>query len=409
VSSESPRELRVEFESEKEFRDVYERDLALGAVFVSSELEIPQGEAVEVKLALGFADTELTCSGEVVGVVSQDMTRAGATPGVSVLLSERGAALRKLLEEAIGLDLPVVDEESESSRRAATRFPAEASVVVEAEGRSFTAETVDVSYNGMLALLNGINIGVGVSVNVRLTHPGSAESIEFAAAVANQTCCDHGVMAVGIQFHYELDRVEEVTGFIDEVNRFHHAKKLARVSGSVAASSLEAILETFSGISSAGTLRVIGTSDEGKIAYLDGQIVCATTGLVSGTKAIGRMFSWFDARFEFEPEVGPTEGPLEHLPLESAVLSAAVERDQIKRLDLKGVDSESTFEVNQELFETLQGDLDEVRGEVVSNGGMGFPLGVVLDMLPWSDAVILQALVDLVECGVLRRSEPSAG
>ena len=408
MSSESPRQLRVEFKTEQEFRDVYERDLALGAMFVPSDAELAPGQAVELTLALGFADSELACSGEVVAAISPEMTQAGVTPGISVLLSDRGAGLRKLLEEASGLELPVVDEESEGSRRGATRFPAEASVVVEANGRSFAAETVDVSYNGMLALLNGIDLGEGVSVKVRLTHPGTGESIEFDAAVANQTRCDHGVMAVGIQFHYELDRVEEVTGFIDQVNRFHHAKKLASVSGSVADSCLEAILETFSGISNAGTLKVIGTSDEGKIAYLDGQIVCATTGLVSGTKAIGRMFSWSDARFEFEPEVGPSEGPLEHLPLESAVLSAAVERDQIKRLDLKGVDSESTFELNQELFETLHEELDEVRREVVANGGMGFPLGVILDMLPWSDAVILQALVDLVECGVLSH-EPGSG
>jgi hypothetical protein len=119
------------------------------------------------------------------------------------------------------------------------------------------------------------------------------------------------------------------------------------------------------------------------------------------------MFSWADARFEFEPEVGPSEGPLEQLPLESAVLSAAVERDQIARLDLKGVDSETTFEQNDELLGQLKDEMDDVRRDVVENGGMGFPLGVILDMLPWSDAIILQALVDLVECGVLTRVDPS--
>ena len=278
----------VAFKTEKELHDAYVRDLAQGAVFVPSRAGAEPGTPVDLELDLAFAGQRLFLAGEVVGLVSAAMARAGATPGVSVLLAERGEALRRRLEEASGVALPVGEAEAPHPRRATAPFSARHAVVVEAAGCSFPAETADMSYNGMLALLNGIDLGEGSPVRVWLTHPSTGASIDLDGRVANQTRCDHGVMAVGIQFDYALERVDEVARFIDELRGFHHAKELASVCGSLEETRLEGVLETFAGISSAGTLALRHGEDEGKIAYADGQILCATTGLVSGAKALGR-------------------------------------------------------------------------------------------------------------------------
>ena len=190
-------------------------------------------------------------------------------------------------------------------------------------------------------------------------------------------------------------------GSIDELNGFHRARKLASVSGSLAETPLEVLLETFSGISNAGAVKIVCAAGEGNIAYAEGQIVIATTGLVTGAKAVCRMFTWPDARFEFDPDFVPPEGLLEPLPLEAVILTAAIERDEVAQLDLQGIDLDTTFELNADLFGKLKGGLEAVQLELADNCAMGFPLGVLLDMLHWTDGVIYKALIDLVESGVL--------
>ncbi len=272
---------------------------------------------------------------------------------------------------------------------------------MELDGRSFPAETVDLSHNGMVALLDGVDLGEGRAVGVKLTHPNSEASVKFDGQITNQTLCDHGVMAVGVQFQYALERVDEITQFIDEVRAIHRAKELASVSGSLEDTKLETVLVTFSGIAMQGTISLTRGPDEGKIIYAEGEILQATTGLVSGAKALGRMFSWTDARFEFHPEVGQIEGVTERLPLESAVLAASVERDEIRRLDLASLNGESVFSLDDERFQHLKGDLGELQLEVADHAGMDFSLEVILDMLSANDAAIYNALVGLIESGVL--------
>jgi hypothetical protein len=238
-------------------------------------------------------------------------------------------------------------------------------------------------------------------VRVHLTQPRTSASVTFDGRVANQTRCDHGVMALGIQFQYALDRVDEVTRFIDDLRSFHHAKTLAGVAGSLGVTRLEDVLETFSRISSAGTLAIRCGDEEGRIGYEEGQILYARTGLVSGAKALGRMFAWRGARFEFQPGIEPLDPESTVMPLQSAVLAAALERDEIDRLDLGSLGSDDVFGVDEERLAQLEGDLDALQQELAENAAMGFPLGAILDILQQGDAAVYKAIVDLVESGVL--------
>ena len=66
------------------------------------------------------------------------------------------------------------------------------------------------------------------------------------------------------------------------------------------------------------------------------------------------------------------------------------------------------FGTNAALLEQLRGDLNQIQIELVDQAAVGFPLGVILDVLPSSDAAIFRALADLVESGILASQPPAA-
>jgi hypothetical protein len=209
------------------------------------------------------------------------------------------------------------------------------------------------------------------------------------------------VLAVGVRFVYELDRADEIARFVDGLRSFHHARSLATVSGSIADTPLESVLETFASVSDSGTLRLTRGDECGKIAYRNGEIFYVTMGLLSGTKALDRLFTWSDAQFEFRPEMEPMDGVRGRLPLAPAVLAAVVARDELAQLDLSGFDSNATFEVDRERLAAVASTLDEIGREIAENARMGFPLGAILDMLACSDARIYKTVSELIEAGVL--------
>lgn len=393
--------LRVAFATREEFEEVYAQDVAFGALFLPGEVERRPGERVLLRLAFGFCDAEVELDGDVAALVPAKLAEAGVSAGAAIQLLPPGDELRRRLEAATGLSLPPVDALCSDPRRSAPRFAARTEVVLEVANRAFPAETLDVSYNGMLVLLCGLDLSVGTDLVACLVHPKSREEIRLEARVMNQTPCDHGVMAVGLQFLYAMDRVDEVMAFVDDLQGFHHARKLATVAGSLQETPLEAVLETFSALASAGTLELHRGDDEGRIAYADGQIVYATTGLVSGTKALGRMFTWTDARFEFQPGVRPIDAPESPMPLESALFAAAVQRDDFSMLSLGQLSPETCFEIDDERCALAKAELGPLEAAIADNAGAGFPLGALLDILPESDVAIYKALCKLLGDGVL--------
>jgi len=392
--------LLVWYATPDALQEAWAHDLASGALFVATAGEYIAGNRVRVVIELPFCEKSLDIEGEVVGVITSELASAGGQPGISVQADMSVSTLQSRLEELTGLALRAdTDDKFQGSPRS-LRYPAEAPVVIEMNGRRFIAKTADLSYNGALALLPGIDLGEGSEVRVILSHPGTNEQLTVEAQVARQTRCDHGVMAVGIRFAYGFDRVDEVAEFIDGLRGFHRARELTTITGSLAETQLEKVLETFTSVSNHGTLKLSRGADQGKVAYRDGEIVCAITGLVSGTKALGRMFTWMDANFEFQSDVDPDD-QTDPIPLDSAIVAAAIERDEISRLDLNELASAKSFHLDEARLAAVGSELGPVHLEVADNAGMGFPPAALLDILPESDAAIYRALAELIDVGVL--------
>ena len=392
--------VELGFETEQEFLDEYARNLAYGAVFVPDEVAHAPDDRVCVRLRFHFCDSQIELGGAVVVVVTRAMTTVDAIPGVSLQLDPAGEPLQSLLEEASGLSLPSLEDLSPPHTRSEARVPARVGAELEVLNCSFRAETVDVSYNGMLVLVSGVDLSLRMLVRATLIHP-SGESLSVEARVMNRTRCDHGVTAFGVQFVYAIDRADEVATFVDSLGSFHHARQLGAISGSVVDTPLEGVLETFSALTNAGTLRLESKNREGRIVYRDGQIVLATTGLVSGTKALGRMFSWTDARFDFEQHPEDCSGQGDALPLDSLIVTAALERDELAHLDLARLPADIVMALDEERYLLVKDGLSALQMELVENAAMGFPLGAILDIVPTSDAEIYKAISELANAGIL--------
>ncbi|MCG8590310.1 MAG: PilZ domain-containing protein [Proteobacteria bacterium] len=386
--------------------DAWTQDLSNGALFCQGDKEFAPGDRVRLRLELAFCDASVELTGAVVATVPPAMASTGAVPGASIQLDLIGEALRAQLEEASGLALepPTQDDE----RRRSPRFPARTPVVLELMNRHFAAETANVSYNGTLVVLPGLDLSLGTQLTAILFHPKHDTQIALPARVMNRTPCDRGMMAIGLQFQYEMNRVDEVAQFVDDVRSFLHAEQLGTLSGSLVGTTLEDVLETFSGAAREGTLLLQRGDDTGTLIYVDREIVRVETGMVSGTKALNRMFTWTDARFDFEPSVKPGNYDDAPLPLESSVLTAAVHRDEMARLEVGRLLLDAGFKVDDSRLGDAEGSLDKLQTELVEHARMGFPLGAVLDMLPESDATIYQAIAQLVGDGVLIPEEKPA-
>jgi Tfp pilus assembly protein PilZ len=395
-------DLSVNYPVRDEFEAVFARELFGGAVFVPTLDRLPAGQRVRVTFDLLFCETRFELEGEVVASLPAPIASAGAAPGVSIQFHEPPAELRERIERASEIQLRDVPPPHSEFPHAEVRYAAQAPALLEIHGRRFSAQMADVSYNGMLALLPDVDLGDMTDLRVAIEHPGTGEKIKLDGCIANQARCDDGMRVLGLQFVYDLDRVDEVARFVDDLRSFHHARTLATVSGSLADTQLEAVLETFAGVSNSGTLRLSRGDEQGKIVYQEGEILYVTMGLLSGAKALDRLFTWGDAQFEFRPEVEPMDGVRGLLPLTPAVLAAVVARDELAQLDLSGFDSNATFAVDSERLAAVASTLDEIGREIAECARMGFPLGAMLDMLACSDARIYKTVSELTEAGVLR-------
>lgn len=400
--------LRVAFASAQELEKVFEQSLRHAALFVAGE-DWPVGQAVRVRLDLSFCGGEVEVAGRVAAVRPAGVARTGAEPGVSLQLRTPIAGLREALEQASGLSLPIGEPTISDDRRGAPRGPAHGLATLEIGSSRFPAEILNVSYGGMLALLHGLDLGPGNDGAAILRHPQTGQEVSVPSRVVSQARCDHGKVAVGVHFQYPAHRIDEVMAFIDDLQSLQHAKELAQVSGSLADTPLEDVIETLAGASSEGTLRVSRGDEEGVLVHREGEILHAATGLVSGMKAVSRLLLWREGRFSYQAAIEPFQTGEQPLPIEAALLTATVSRDEAVRHGVDEFDPDDTFEVDAALVERLGPQLRPVHREIAEHVRMGFPLGAILDILIEGDGVIYKALAELLESGVVSRSGREAG
>jgi len=211
------------------------------------------------------------------------------------------------------------------------------------------------------------------------------------------------MIAHGIQLQYPAERIDEVMAFIEFLQSFDRARRLAIVSGPIDRTGLCPILDLFSQTAPAGTLVVTNGDKDGRIVFSENYLLRCTAGMATGLKALARLFLWTEGRFEFHHDLQLADSQDDPQPLESAMMMASVEIDELRRIGLDRFRSEDTFTVVADMESCASEKFSATEREVLEYLGDGFSMGALLDMVAAPDAEIHEALVVLLEQGAISR------
>ncbi len=398
----APKTLRVCFETAEGFRKEYHQNIARGVLFVPSDDPHVPHERIDLVFDLTFCEASIEVSGEVVVVIDPVLAEAGGTSaGISLRLIEDASNLRLELEKLSGVSLREQAPAKVGDRRVAERSGSDADVRIDTGEGRFWGVTANVSYEGVLALLWRATIPVGTAVRTVLSSPAVELELPVDGKIVHQTRCSDGMVAHGIQLQYPAHRIEEVMSFIDFLQAFDRARRLVAITGEIDESGLGAILEMFVNTAPAGTMTVSRGEEEGKIVFSDNEILHCRLGIVSGLKALSRMFRWKQGRFEFHHDLQLTGDADAPQPLQAAMMSASVQMDEMARVDGEVLNAAGTFEILLEQAETLRDSLSEVEREVLDYAAEGFNVEAISDVVAASDAAVYKALSTLLDAGLI--------
>jgi hypothetical protein len=317
-------------------------------------------------------------------------------------LAEDASDLRRKLEEVSGISLRERARSRAAGRRVAERSGSDADIRIETRESRFRGVTANISYSGVLALLWRASIPVGTAVRAVLSSPAVEIELSVDGKIIHQTRCHDGMVAHGIQLHYPAERIDEVMSFIDFLQAFDRARRLATISGEIDEAGLSVILEMFVNTAPAGTMIVSRGEEEGKIVFSDNEILHCTLGIVSGLKALSRMFRWKKGRFEFHHDLqlaGAADAPQ---PLQAAMMSASVQVDEMARVADGIPDSADRFETVSEQAVALRDSLSDLERQVLDYAAEGFNVEAISDVIADSDAEVYKALSALLDAGLLK-------
>jgi Tfp pilus assembly protein PilZ len=397
-------QLLVRFESPEGFRDEFHQNIARGALFIPTVEPFTPHQTVDVALDLAFCGEGLSLSGEVIVVVDPALAKVGGTTaGISLRLTEAVPELRKRLEDLTGLDLTQSAPARPVDRRRSPRSDSDADIVVSTPDGDFSGATANLCYTGVLALIPMTSIPIGTVVRVHLANPTVELDLTVDGKIVHRRRCDGGVTAHGIQLHYPADRIDEVMAFIEFLQSFDRARRLAVVSGGIDESGLGAVLDMFVNTAPSGTLSVSRGEDEGKIAFSENYILRCTVGMVSGMKALARMVRWTEGRFEFHHDLQLSGEPDDPQPFDAAMMVASIQADELARIGFDASATSDSFRIDPEARKAHWESLTDLEREVLECAADGFSVGAISDMITAPDADIYKALVVLLDLGAIER------
>ena len=398
--SHSRRRLHVSFETLEAFREEYRQNLSRGGVFVPSPDAYELREEVQLVLELGFRSATFELPAEVVSVVPAELAHAGGTPGGALQVILSGDELRQRFEPLVG-ESPEAQPVRE--RRRASRAPAQVVGKLSSAEGEVAVRSRDLSYTGVLLTLEGGSLPApGEKVRLVLLHPVSHRPLDIAGTVSRHVESKGRVPALAVAFCDDAAAREEVQRFIDDLRAASHARRLAGTRGRIEDLGLACLAERFAATAPRGTLIVTHGAEEGRIAIEGTSLLRAQVGAVSGEKALARMLAWDEGAFEFHPEVSAADRKEPAMPLQAALLDAARQLDEARRLCPLPLGP--TERVTRTRKADDEAELTKTESAVLELASVRCTVRHMLDVIPEEDHVILQALAALLDRGLLTRA-----
>lgn len=417
------RRLQLRFDDAQAFRREYRQNIVQGGAFVRTRERFSLREAVVVEIELVFAGVTSELDAEVVHCVPPEQAGDSAGVAIQFLLSapelrdrfERyvpsGARGSEALDPAareIGFEpgareaLEVEDGEGESKggRRRRRRGKARVPARLETNHVSLDGRTRDLSESGVLLSVDGNDLPVGKGVRLTLVHPDTGERVEVQGRVARHLEASGTVAAVAIDFE-PGSPATALSGFVRDVQALEARRRARGISGAIEELGMGNLLQMFGQFSRGGTLTAASGAEEGVVAFERGRLRYCRLGSLAGTKALARLLSWEQGHFEFHAEVDalPEEGT--PLSLEAALLEAARQLDEMRRLEPGNLDPSARLRLDTEALAGHREPLSKTEEAVVDLAAAGLSIRRLLDVIPESDAQILEAIRTLAGRGLV--------
>jgi Tfp pilus assembly protein PilZ len=386
----------VRFESAEAFEREYAANLVHGGVFIPTDEAVEPREPVGVELVLAFSGERLTLAGEVVHQVAPEMAKMGATPGVAVQFDGLAETLRKRFA---ALSASPLQEPAESGNRQAPRVKAHVTAQIDGESGQVAGHTRDLSRSGVLVSVPGEGVPVGETVRLSLTHPTSGESMEVDGRVVRDIQGDGVVSGLGIAFEPDENERADLERFVEGVQSTEHTRRLGGISGEIAEVGIQNLVQMFMSTMPTGTLTLQHGQQEGVIGFEGGMLCFTRLGAASGLKALVRLMTWTEGRFEFHASLDSVQEREPPVPVEAALFDAVRILDEGERIDRSRLPADAKPRIAREEIE--RDDLSKVEVTVLELVRAGFTVQRMLDVIPEPDPEIYRALLSLSESGAI--------
>ncbi|MAG30444.1 MAG: hypothetical protein CL908_06045 [Deltaproteobacteria bacterium] len=330
--------LQVRFESPEALLEEFEKNISNRGIFVATQDAYEIRQAVDVQVLLDYvsgSDVALSLAGEIVHCIPPEMASGGVVPGVAVQFEAGSRELRDAFEPLLEQQ-PIADPDEDcegARRRSARRGPVRVPVrVMPTMSPPFEATSRDLSATGILLSIKEHALPVDEIVRVCLWHPSGQPSVELDGKVVREVENQSGrVAAAAIAFDRNQAAEPRARDVIDALREAGHRSRLGGISGSLSDLGLANMLQMFGCSAPCGTLVVEFDGEQGWVAFVDGQLVGAELGLMSGQEALVAMLDSGDGQFEFEANVDPKlVESAEPRPLAGAVLEAVCALDEMQ-------------------------------------------------------------------------------
>jgi Tfp pilus assembly protein PilZ len=301
------------------------------------------------------------------------------------------------------------DDVSHDDRRRHQRRAARVPARLAASHVSLDGRTRDISESGVLVSLDGSDLPLGKEVRLGLVHPETGEELDVKGRVVRHIEAEGTVAAVGVEFDPGRETQVRIADFVRDAQETERGRRESGIAGVIEELGMANLLQMFGKSSQQGTLTVMSGTEEGVVAFEAGLLRYARLGGLKGTKALSRLMAWQEGSFSFYAQVDAMTEEDEPLPLDGAILEAVRQIDEVHRMELRDVDPSATLELDTQALTTLGEPLGKTEQAVADLAAAGLTIRRLLDVIPEPDADVLQALRELVECGIVKVERPFRG
>lgn len=197
--------------------------------------------------------------------------------------------------------------------------------------------------------------------------------------------------------------VEELHARIERLLDRRGRREAALLSGSVEHLAMSDLLQILALNGKDGTVALEKNGSRGIVEFVEGAIVHAACERTRGVKALYRMLGWPDAAFRVLARDGHVAERTIDGPASNVIMDGLVSLDEWGRWSAQLPPREARLTFAPDARARLEGHaVSPAEFEVLQRARRGTSVAAVLDEAPQPDAAVAEALVGLLERGVLQ-------